>query len=149
MDFTAFDARGAAETPRPYHLRHQITGEPIMDGDKPCRVLVRGASSRTVQELIRQQARDEMKAKKADTTTPQDLQDQINKAAARLIVGFENISRGDKPATVDDVAWFLDLTMVSLSHSRRATEWHRPSFGQQVVDFATDDAGFLGNGSTG
>ena len=148
MDFAKFDARTAAETPRPCPLVHPVTGEPILDDGKPCCVLVRGASSREVQDLIRKAARDEVKAK-ATATTLEDLQTKTIAAAARLIVGFQNITRNGVPAKApDDVAWFLDLTMVSVKTDEDGNIF-RPSFAQQVVKFGTDDANFLGNGSHG
>lgn len=146
MDFNSLDTRTAAENARPYHLRHQTTGAPIMDGDKPCLVLVRGAASRTVQAAIKAQNRADMTKAKDDDRGMEDIHRGLIKAAARLIVGFENVNRGDKPATVDDVDWFLDLNFMSIPHQIRKddAEWLKPSFAQQIVDFATDDASFLG-----
>ncbi len=147
MDFAAFDARGAAEKPRPMPLRHQVTGETIMDGDKPCCVLVRGASSRAVQEAIRAENRAQMGKEKPKSLSPEDYHDDTKRAAKRLVVGFENVARGDRPATLDDLDWFLDLTMANLSYVPNGKTWTRPSFAQQIITFATDDAHFLGNGS--
>ena len=149
MDFTALDSRTASETPRPLHIKHQATGEAICDGEKPCIVLVLGSASRSVQAAIKDQARTDMKNAKTaqdEARALEDLQAAMIVAASRLIVGFENISRGDKPATKDDAKWFLDLNFVSMAHQMRKTddEWTKPSFAQQVLDFAAEDAGFLG-----
>lgn len=160
MDFLkAFDARGAAETAREMTLRDQETGEIITNGGEPCIVLVKGASSRSVQAAVREEEVARAKAAKAaknddgevDTRTAEDLHKATCKAAARFIVGFKNmqtVGENGKPRdlTADDVPAFLDLNFVSLPHLLRDkddTQWRRPSFAQQVVDFAQDDAAFL------
>lgn len=148
MDFTKLDSRTAADTARPLHIRHQVTGEPIMDGDKPCIVMVMGSASRSIQTAIKNQAQADMrraKNEKDDARALEDLQSAMIVAAERLIVGFENINRGDKPATKADAAWFLDLNFVSMSHQLRKDEgeWRKASFAQQVVDFAAEDSRFL------
>lgn len=164
MDFLkAFDARGAAETAREMTLRDQETGEIITNGGEPCIVLVKGASSRSVQAAVREEELARAKAKAArkddgqvDTNTAEDLHKATCKAAARSIVGFKNIQtlgENGKPRdlTVDDVPAFLDLNFVSMAHllrDKRDNEWRRPSFAQQVVEFAQDDAAFLGKSAT-
>ena len=160
MDFLkAFDARGAAETAREMELRDQSTGEIITNGGKPCIVLVKGASSRTIQAALRE---DEIaRAKKAkaakdaggevDTQTAEDLHQATCKAASRFIAGFKNMQTvGEdgkaRDLTADDIPAFIDLTFISLPHLMREKgddEWRKPSFAQQVLDFAQDDAAFL------
>ena len=148
MDFTKLDSREASETAIPYHLRHQGNGDLIWDGDKPCRVLVRGAAGRAFQKEMRKKARDDMKKPKDkdDADSLEAFQESMIRAATNCIVGFENIERDGKPAKVpDDVKWFLDLNFISLPHINRkdGDDWKKPSFAQQIVDVATDQSGFL------
>lgn len=132
MDFLSkFDARTAAETPRPYHLRHQHDGSPIMDGDTPCIVLIKGAASRSAQAAIRAEEQERMKALKGAKTKEdqaqalEDLHQTLCKAAARFIAGFEGMqttSDDGKPRPMDsrDVAKFLDLNFISMAHLLKA-----------------------------
>lgn len=134
MDFLkAYDARSAAETPREMELRDQVTGEVITNNGKPCIVLVKGASSRTIQAALRNdeiaRARKAQKASEdgeVDPNTMQDLHENTCKAAVRLIAGFKNMqSSGEdgKPRdlTADDAAAFCDLTFISMAHLLRDT----------------------------
>ena len=139
MDFTKFDARTAAETPRKYVVRMQHTGEEIADPKtgKPAIVLIRGAASRTAQQAIRDAQRARMKAKAVkgaktaddEVRALEDLHETLITAAARYIVGFEGIERRDSAGTLrpaegtdEDVRWFLDLNMPSLPHLMRASQ---------------------------
>lgn len=160
MDFLKqYDARGAAETARPLELRDQATGEVIENNGKPCIVMVKGASSRAVQAELR---RDELeRAKKAkaaaktgtqvDTNTAQDMHEATVKAALRLIVGFGNMqTTGEdgkaRDLTVEDAPALLDLNFISMAHLMREKDvehWTKPSFAQQILEFAQDDADFL------
>lgn len=148
MDFLkTLDARTAAETPRELHLRHPATGEPIFDGELPCIVLVKGASSRTVQAAIREDEMAAMKGgEKPDAQSLEDMHNRSVKAATRLIAGFVGMETEGRAMTLDDAPKFLDLTLISVQHLMRKPgdgEWHRPSFAQQILDFAHDDANFL------
>lgn len=183
MDFSKFDSRTAAETAREYHIRAQQTGEPISGEDGPCIVLIKGASSRSLQAALkaenaaRVKAAKDAKVKDDDGQSISDMHSGTVKAAARLITGFRGIQRPDGDglrdltASEDDVAWFLDLNLMSLPHLLRfnaltqiegedpadfaarkasyAAEWHKPSFAQQVLDFAQDDSRFLPQTVTG
>lgn len=146
MDFSKFDARNAAETPRDCHLRNQQTGELIWDGDKPCVVKVLGIASPTVQARIKDAARAQMKAKpEDDARTFEDLHQESIRSAARLIVGMENIHRGDALAKApDDVEWLLKMTFFNVARDDAGRLKH-PSFAQQVLECGADDAGFLAN----
>ena len=104
--------------------------------------------------------------------TFEDIHQDLVTAAARLITGFSGVQRaGDDGALRDlttsaaDVKWFLDLNFVSLEHLLRKAaltkgedetpadfadrqtayeaQWHKPSFAQQVLEAAQDDADFL------
>lgn len=146
MDFNSFDSRKASETPRALHLKHPGTGKLLFDdGDekKPCRVLVLGIEGETGQSAILQSQRERMKRDK-DTNEPtpvSDIHDALVKEISPLIVGFENVNRGEKPAEAPtDVTWFLNLQIVSGTRGQQ-------SFAEQVRAFATDRAAILGNGN--
>lgn len=111
--------------------------------------------------------------KEEEARAVEDIQGDLITAAARFVTGFQNIQRTDPDtgklrdltASEDDVKWFLGLNMISLPHLLRNTaltktddesiaafaerqaeysaRWHKPSFAQQVLDAAQDDAGFL------
>lgn len=169
MKFDNFDMRGAAETGQWLTLKQPNVpdGDPITSGkDRPCRVLVRGVASRTVQDQMRarQKARmTAMKGKKAEdeARVMEDIHDDMVEAALPLIVGFENIERGDKPLTAgaDDVRWFLDLTFPVMGAKRDEKddivlsdkgdpvfEFKNNPFAKQVSEFAAEQMGALGNG---
>lgn len=160
MDFMkAYDARGAAETPIELELRDPATGDVIMNGKKPCIVLIKGATSRSVQEGLRQEALERARKAKAanggagdepEARVVADLHEDSIKSALRLIAGFKNIETGDgdglRPLTLDDAQAFLDLNFFSMAHIMRKPgddAWHGASFAQQIVDAATEDARFL------
>lgn len=187
MDFSKLDSRTAAETPSEMQILHQSTGEPIINSKgEPCLVLVRGTASRSAQREIRAEEAERLrKAKSSMKTKPEnksakaaedkDIQKNLCDSAARFICGFVNVQRPDEKAkglvnltdSKEDIAWFLDLNMVSIPHllrgdgagitqeedesdegfiQRRSNEmdrWLKPSFAQQVIDHAREDANFL------
>ena len=161
MDFLkTYDTRGAAEAARPLELRDQLTGEVITADGKPCIVLVKGASSRSAQAELR---RDEIARAKAakdaggepDARTAEDMHQATCQAAARFIVGFQNIQTMQdgkaRDLTLDDVKAFLDLNFISMPHlmrDKKTEGWTKPSFAQQVLDRAQDDADFLSKSTT-
>lgn len=189
MDFSKHDARSAAETPTRMAVLEQRTGQPIMDGKKKCCVLVRGTSSRSAQAKLRAEEATRQKAASAkrgahkrskgeDDELTKDLQASMIRSAKTFIAGFENIQRPDPETkelrdltdSEDDIAWFLDLNMVSVPHLLRIgndpeqeededdedyeerlaehkAKWLNPSFAQQVIDHAREDDNFLGKSS--
>lgn len=145
MDFGQFDSRAASEKPRALHLKHPGTGKPLYDGKKPCRVLVLGIEGATGQNAIleSQRARMATERKAGEPVPVSEIHEGIVNEIAPLIVGFENISRGDEPAKApNDVAWFLNLQIVNGSRLQL-------SFAEQVRAFATDRAAILGEGKAG
>lgn len=180
MDFSKLDSRSAGETAREYHILSQQTGEPITGESGPCIVLIKGATSRSVQAALKAENAARVKDAKAakakgeadDGQSFEDMHAGIVKGAARLIAGFRGIQRPDEDGKLRDltgseadIMWFLDLNFMSLPHLMRhnaltqmdgedpadflarkasyAAEWHKPSFAQQVLDFAQDDSRFL------
>ncbi|WYK06454.1 hypothetical protein DWF04_022725 [Cereibacter sphaeroides f. sp. denitrificans] len=140
MDFSQFDSRTAAETPRALHLLHPATGEPLYDGDKPCEVLVIGSESREAQAAIRKAQKAKLKGDKGEEKSLEDVHASLVAAALPLIKGFRHVSRGDKAATAADAEWFLNLNIITGREEER-------SFVEQVMGFATLRANYLGNGS--
>lgn len=145
MDFNTFDSRTAAEKGAELHLRHPATGELLFadkDDKKPCIVTVLGSESPSVRDAVREAQKARAKSKEADqdTNTLDGLNDSICEGAKRLITGFKNINRGDKPATKTDIDWFLGLNMMIGREEEK-------SFAEQVVGFATSRGNYLGNAS--
>lgn len=141
MDFNQFDSRKASEKPRALHLKHPGTGKLLYDGDKPCRVLILGIEGATGQTSILESQRARMKEDRpaGEPVTVESIHANLVKDFAPLLVGFENISRGNKAAKApDDVEWFLNLQVVNGNRAQK-------SFVEQVRDFATDRAAILGN----
>lgn len=170
MDFnTNYNSRAAAETGQPMQIMDPWTGEPIMDGDKPCRVIVRGTASKSMQAKMRAKQKAAMMSKKDkgkddddDARVMEDVHNQLCEGAAPFIVGFENVSKGDKPATADDAEWFLDLTFPEMGVKQDADgnnvldkdgsavfEMTNNPFAKQIGDFAGKQANRLGNAPKG
>lgn len=178
MDFSQFDSRTAAETPVKMPVLAQSTGKPIFDGDKQCFVLVKGASSRSVQAEIRKAEAAQMKKTSGKKTDDEmiDVQKQLARVATPFVAGFENIQRPDETgklrdltASKEDCAWFFDLNMISVAHLTRVAGgdlvqdddesdddfdvrkngWLKPSFIQQVIDAARADDDFLAQAEKG
>lgn len=140
MDFNQFDARKAASEGAWLHLCHPSDADRLLyTGDsKPCRVRVIGRESAKGQEIVtrmnRNRATDGGKIKDAE-----DAQRELIETARQLITGFENIDRGDRPATVEDVDWFLGLQLANGQPGE-------VSFCEQVINFAFKRKNFVGNG---
>tara|TARA_R100001369_G_scaffold16867_1_gene31966 strand:- start:1000 stop:1509 length:510 start_codon:yes stop_codon:yes gene_type:complete len=169
MDFNKFDSRAAAEAGQPMQILDPWTNEPMMDGDKPCRVIVRGTASKSMQAKMRAKAKAAMMSKKAkgddaedEARVMEDVHMQLCEGAAPFIVGFENVAKGDKPATAEDAEWFLDLTFpemgVKLDKSGEPVldkdgtpqfEMTNNPFAKQIGEFAGKQANRLGNGQKG
>lgn len=167
MDFNKFDSRAQAETGTPMQILDQWTGEPMMDGDKPCRVIVRGAASRTMQSLMRDKQRALMTASKKnkgedEARVMEDVHNQLCEGASPFVVGFENVSRGDKPATSEDADWFFDLTFPEMGvkedddgntitgeDGSPEFEMKNNPFAKQVGEYAGKQANHMGNAKKG
>lgn len=143
MDFNDFDSRTAADEGRWMHVKHPVSGDLLYDGDAPCEVLCKGAEGREVQKEVAKMraasvALQDAKEEGADDETMAMLHEKLCKAVTPFVAGFRNINNGAKPAKAPkDVAWFLDLNMMNGRHGER-------SFAEQIADFATRRASFLG-----
>lgn len=170
MDFQQFDSVSEAEKGAECHILHPATQAPLFDNPddptedngKPCIVMVLGAEAPTVREINRanQKARAKAKPKgekaSKDDQTPEDdtealddeefslddLHDRMVQSLAPRIVGFKNISKGSRPATKKDAKWFLNLNRLNTQEGER-------SFAQQVGDFSSKRANYLGNALKG
>ncbi|MFD2439737.1 hypothetical protein ACFSS8_05955 [Paracoccus kondratievae] len=142
MDFTAFDSRTVADEGRPLHLRHPATGELLWDDggpadpenpdegrSRPCIVYVLGTEGRIAQEAFREAAK---LPKLGEDATQEDYHERLCVTARKLIVGFENVDRGDRPATAADTDWFLGLNISNPLRGKGR------SFAEQVLAFAGD-----------
>jgi len=170
MDFNAnYNSREAAETGTPMQIVDPWSGEPVMDGDKPCRVIVRGTASRSMQAKMRAKAKAAMMSKKAkgdntddEARVMEDVHNQLCEGAAPFIFGFENVMNGDKPATAEDAMWFLDLTFPEMGVKENADgeqvtdkdgspvfEMKNNPFAKQIGEFAGTQANRMGNAQKG
>jgi hypothetical protein len=169
MDFNKFDSRAKAEAGSPMQILDAWTGDPMMDGDKPCRVILRGTASASMQAKMRAAQKAAMMSKKAkgkdaddEARVMEDVHNQLCEAAAPFIMGFENVNNGDKPATAEDAMWFLNLTFPEMGV--KEDEHGEPvlnkdgeptyaminePFAKQCSEFASKQANRLGNGKRG
>jgi hypothetical protein len=175
MDFSKFDTRARAEVGVAMQIMDSITGDPIMDGDKPCRVILRGVASRSIQEQQRARltaaAQKQTEDGEVSVRVMEDIHAELCEAAAPFILGFENVARpedGGRPLTAEDAMWFLDLTFPEMGPKldsqgemvmRDGVDKHgKPEqtpvfemknnpFAKQIAEFTAKQANFLGNAS--
>lgn len=140
MDFLkTYDARAAAEDLIEMEIRDQATGETIMNGKKPCIVLVRSslsaeiladdraAKNAAMKEIFR---RARTKKKGTDGAEDEDIdfdwndiESRTNERAVRLIAGFKNMQTqgddGPRDLTEADAEAFVALNHISEEHHWR------------------------------
>ena len=169
MDFNKFDSRAIAEAGSPMQILDVWTDEPMMDGDKPCRVILRGTASASMQAKMRAAQKAAMMSKKSkgkdaeddEARVMEDIHNQMCEAAAPFIMGFENVKNGDKPATAEDAIWFLNLTFPDMGVKEENGEpvlnkdgeavWEMKNnpFSKQCSEFASKQANRLGDDKKG
>lgn len=156
MDFSTFDNRPRAEAGEWLHLVHPETGAPLYlkaadgsdDTEKPCRVLLRGQASPTVQAALRRarHAQMQQERKGADDRRAgglEELHRTFVDLSAPFIIEFENVIRDGRAATAPaDVDWFLNLVFPFMGKDGIG---NRP-FGYQISEFVTDAEAWRGNG---
>jgi hypothetical protein len=137
----------------------------MMDGGKPCCVIVRGTASKTMQAKMRLRQRKAVtnKSKKSDGDFQimEDIHNHLCEGAASFIVGFENVSKGDTPATAADAEWFLDLTFPEMGLKEDADglpvldasgspefEMKNNPFAKQVGEYAGKQVNHMGNSAS-
>lgn len=149
MDFNGFDSRSVADEGRPLHLTSPGTGALLWDDggpadpenpdegrSKPCIVFVYGFEGKVAQDASREAAK---LPKLADDATTEDYHERLCFTARKLIAGFDNVDRGNRPATVGDADWFLGLNL-----SNPMLKGRGRSFAEQVLAFAGDRGAYLG-----
>ena len=145
MDFDDFNSIAQANTGSDMHIKHPASGE-LLYADKaqkkPCIVTVLGQESTTHQKQLNkrytaQKARTKKSKDGAEDITLEQLRVEMVASATQLIVGFKNVHRGKKPATVDDADWFVGLQLITFDEDEK-------SFAEQVIEHAKKRANFLG-----
>lgn len=149
MDFSQFDQRGRDEIGTPHQILHPDTKEPVVDPDTglPCMVLVRGptAPSVTRAEVARSRA-GMMTAETVEAMTLHEAHDRAVEVALPFIAGFQNVNRGDAPATEADAAWFLGMNMPRFEKGEDGQFFiANKTFAQQIIDIVTAGRAALGN----
>lgn len=121
MEFSDFNARDAAEKGAWLHLRNPVNGAPLLDGDDPCRVMVRGTESRSVQSGF---------AKMVKLTVPEQ--------AKMLTMAVEFVEVNGEPITPENSHLLYGLQVPNGQSGEQ-------SFAEQVVGFALKRANYLPN----
>lgn len=137
MDFSQFDSRTAADVGAEMAIMHPATGSPILHGEEPCIVVVRGAEGPSAQAALRAARKRRAGTEpKEDERTLEDVHNSLVDAAEPLIVGFRHVSLGGKELTAADARAFLGLNMLNGQEGEQ-------SFAEQVLAFASKRANFL------
>ena len=142
MDFLKeFDARSAAEELIEVAIRDQVTGEAILNGKKPCIVLVKSflceevlradraessAATRSAFAKARK-ARKDGKPKEEEEKVSFDwdeIEERVNARAVRMIGGFKNLQTvgengKSRSLTAKDAEAFVALNRISENHHWR------------------------------
>lgn len=139
MDFEKFNSIKAGNEGSWMHVKSPLTGEPLFAGpDKPCRVRVLGIEGDIGEGVL---AKLRSGVTSGDTSDQTDSEKLVEETAP-LVVGYQNINRGEKPCSAPtDNAWFLGL--------QRVVGGDKPSFAQQISSFAVKRANVMGNASSG
>lgn len=149
MDFSQFDQRGRDEAGTPHPILHPDTGEPVVDTDtgKPCMVLVRGPTAPSVVKAEVARSRSGMfTPEAAQGLTLAEAHDKAVEVALPFIAGFENVNRGDQPATEADAAWFLGMNMPRFGKDAEGNlAIVNKTFAAQVLDIVNAERAELGN----
>lgn len=168
MKIGVFDNRGPAEAGQRLVLTDPSVrdGEPLGQGKKTCAVIVRGATSRSVQAEVRARQKARITARKGEEVDEirvmEDAHTDLCENAAPLIVGFENMEHDDGhtlTATPEDIQWFLDLTFPVMGFKSNESgdpilsadgqpqfEMKNNPFARQITDFSAEQSLTLGNG---
>lgn len=148
MDFSQFDQRGRDEAGVPFPILHPETGEPVVDPDsgQACMVLVRGPTAPSVTKAEAARLRSGvLTAEDAAQKTLSEIHDYTVEVALPFIAGFQNVNRGDQPATEADAAWFLSLNFPRLEKDGDTYRIANKTFAQQIVDRIVEAREQLGN----
>jgi hypothetical protein len=148
MDFAKFDMRGKAEEGRAFPILHPETLEPLSEGGKEARFIIRGSASASVQEaqraLLAQAAKGEQSE---ETPTFGWLHDSTMKSAIPLIIGFENVEVDGKALSVEDVPAFLNLVFPRVVKDPESGKFKiaNKTFAMQALERSAELDALLGN----
>lgn len=151
MDFEKFDARGKAETGKAFPILHPETLQPLVEGDKEAKFIVRGNASPSVQEAQRRLLADTLKnAEKDDvgkTFTFENLHQSTIKSALPLLVGFENVELKGEPVTLENAEQFLNLVFPRVVKDPETGVYKvaNKTFAMQVLERCQELDELLGN----
>ncbi|MBY5976730.1 hypothetical protein KUV39_08730 [Phaeobacter italicus] len=153
MDFNKFDSVSAAEKGAAMHIKDPTTLEPLFTEDgKPCEIILLGSEAPSVRAAYREAEKARLNAEKAEGTSDAEgddaeflSMDDFHEKTVELllprVVGFNNVFKGDKPATKKDAPWFFGLNRMNGQKGEK-------SFAEQASDFSAKRASYLGNVST-
>lgn len=144
MDFGKFDQRGKAEKGQAFPILHPETLEPIGDS----KFIIRGSSSRTVQEAERLRQVAAMKAVDPEPrpATMGTAHEEMVEAAIPFIIGFEGVEFDGRSFTAADARRFLDMTFPRMDTDAdgKLIMANKP-FAVQVLERAKELEKLLGN----
>ena len=149
MDFNKFDSVSAAEKGAAMQIKDPATLKPLFTEDgKPCEVILLGAESPTVRAAIRELQKARAGAPEGNEdpekeNIPYDVvHERLVEGLLPRVAGFNNVFKGDKPATKRDAAWFFNLNRYNGQEGEK-------SFAEQAVEFSNKRSSYLGNASVG
>lgn len=124
MDFSKLNTKIRADEGAFLHFRSPGTDTLIYDDGKAVGAWVRGRESKTVQAVVAQLGKQNMRSK----------EDRTNDVLAALVIKFEGVSRGDDPLQVtdEDLSWLIEQSS---------------AFETQIVAFAQGLDNFLASAS--
>ncbi len=142
MDFTKFDTSAQAEAGRAFPILHPVTRKPMEQDGKTAMFIIRSPASMTAREAAKRIA-DEGEGKPLRTIP--EIHEGAVKGALAYLAGFENVERDNRPATIADAEWFLNLTYPTFGDTKKGIAQTNYPFAQQVVDRAREFQADLGN----
>ena len=148
-DFSKFDQRSNSDKGVWFDILHPASGDPISEGGKVSRFLIRGAASREAQRELREAEKAAVKSSGDDEVQNMDqVHEMMINAAVPFIVDFENVEIEGKKLTgaEEDVRRFLDLTYPVMSPTPDGYELANNPFAKQAIDNVAKHEAFLGNG---
>ena len=148
MNFARFDMRGKAEEGKAFPILHPETRQPLVEGDKQARFIIRGSASPSVQEAQRHLLVQAAQGSQTDEPpTFEWLHNQTVRSAIPLLIGFENVEIDGVPLTIDDVPRFLDLVFPRVVKDIETGTFKiaNNTFAMQVLERSQEFDALLGN----
>jgi hypothetical protein len=132
MDFSTQDKSAEYEAGRAFDITDPFTGEPMADENGPAQFIIRHPASKSSRAAAKRLAQEQKDAK-PDMTTLASIHENNVKLALPQIVGFKNVQRDGREATVADAEWFLNLSYHSyVSKKGGGVEQINKTFAEQV-----------------